>query len=305
METAIVTGANGFIGKAVCRILSNKGVRVYALVRDKNTMSDLVTPLIDVIEIDITAYATLPKLIHDEIDVFYHFAWEGTSGSILSDYTQQIKNIQYTCDTLMVAHTIGCRKFILAGTINELELIQFFHAEENPPRPACNYGIAKLSSDLMCKTIANSLDMKYNTAIIGSCFGPGDKSKRLHNVFISHLLKGTCPKLIEANNLHDWIYIDDVAEMFYAIGRNSVNLKNYYIGHDKLRPLRDILLEVRDILNPGVSISFGEIKGSLNIDYSMVDVSSVYKDTGYVSESDFAACVIQTAEWVKCNYSCF
>lgn len=299
MKSAIVTGANGFIGKAVCKVLLEKGVKTYAIVRNRDSMSEMLQyDKLVVVEADFSTYDLLPQKITEPIDVFYHFSWEGASGSILSDYTQQIKNIQYTCDTLSVANKIGCRKFILAGTINELELMQFFQAEQQVPRPACIYGIAKLSCDLMCKTIAADLGIQYNTAIIGSCFGPGDKSKRIHNVFISSMMHGIHPKLVAATNMHDWIYIDDVADMFYAIGCKSINMKNYYIGHNQLRVLKDILLEVRDILNPEMDITFGQISAPFLIDYSLVDINSVYEDTDYRCKSDFRECILKTAEWV-------
>ena len=299
MKTAIVTGANSFIGAKLCKTLLEKGVRVYGIVRNKVSVANVNSPLFHVIEADFSTYYKLPELIKDEIDVFYHIAWEGTSGPVLGDYTQQIKNIQYACDALCISHKIGCKKFINAGTINELEQLQLFKAEENKPRLACIYGVSKLSCDFMCKVIATNLGINYNTAIIGSCFGPGDKSRRIHNVFISNMLKGTRPKLVEANNYYDWIYIDDVADMFYEIGKKSVNMKNYYLGHNKLRVLKDILFEVRDILNPGIELVFGELIDTAKVDFSLVDINSVYEDTGYVCKSDFKQSVLRTAEWVK------
>lgn len=300
MNVAVVTGANGFIGNAVCVSLLKRGIKVYAIVRKKESItSNMDNPLLHVVEADFSNYDKLVEVIHDDIDVFYHFAWEGSSGPILGDYNQQIKNIKYTCDTLVIAKKLNCKKFIMAGTINELELLQFFKAENNEPRLACIYGISKLSCDLLCKTIASDLKINYNTAIIGSCFGPGDKSRRIHNVFISNVIKGNQPKLVEATNLHDWIYIDDVADMFYEIGNKSINMKNYYMGHNKLRVLRDILLEVRDVLKPDLNIVFGEIKGTFEIDYSLVDINSVYEDTDYTCKSDFKENVLKTADWVK------
>lgn len=298
MKVAIITGANGFIGKAVCKALLNNGVKVYAIVRNKEAMNDLENENVIVIKGELGRYHMLSTQIPQNVDVFYHFAWEGASGVILSDPVQQIKNIGYTCEALQFAVEIKCKKFIMAGTINELELFQMMEAEKFPPRPACAYGIAKLASDFLCKTIANE-KIHFNCAIIGSCFGPGDMSRRIHNVFINAMLKGETPKLVKADNLHDWIYIDDVANMFVAIGEKSVNMKNYYLGHRELRLFKDILLEVRDILNPDMEIIFGEIKGKFFIDYSLVDTNSVYEDTNYQCTSDFKKAILATAEWVK------
>ncbi|MCM1161408.1 MAG: NAD(P)-dependent oxidoreductase [Roseburia sp.] len=301
MKDAVITGANGFIGSAILKMLVKNNIKVYAVVRNRESLKEFWgNSLVDIIESDFAHYEKeLPERIPKDVDVFYHIAWEGAYGPILGDYTQQIKNIQYTCDAITMAHKLQCKKFIMAGTINELELLQFFHAEKDVPRKACIYGISKLSCDLMCKTLANEYGILYNTAIIGSCFGPGDRSKRIHNVFISNMLNGTRPKLISKDTLHDWIYIDDVAEMFMHIGDKSVNMKNYYLGHNYLRKLEDILYEVRDILNPKVELVFGEIESSFLIDYSLVDLNSVYEDTDYVCKTDFKEAVLKTADWIK------
>lgn len=301
MKNAIITGANGFIGSAILRTLVKNEIKVYAVVRNAESLKEYKeNPFVEIVESDFAHYdEDLPVQIPKGVDVFYHIAWEGAYGPILGDYTQQIKNIQYTCDAITLAHKLECKKFIMAGTINELELLQFFHAEKDVPRKACIYGISKLSCDLMCKTLANEYGILYNTAIIGSCFGPGDHSKRIHNVFISNMLNGTRPKLISKDTMHDWIFIDDVAEMFMYIGDKSVNMKNYYLGHNYLRKLEDILNEVRDILNPNVDLVFGEIESSFLIDYSLVDLNSVYEDTEYECKTDFKEAILKTAEWIK------
>ena len=36
MKKAIVTGSNGFVGSNVCKRLCDDGVKVYAVVKDKN-----------------------------------------------------------------------------------------------------------------------------------------------------------------------------------------------------------------------------------------------------------------------------
>lgn len=299
MKTAIVTGANGFIGKAVCRELLNKNICVTAIVRDKESMIDIIDEHLVVIEAELSEYLKLINKLPHQIDVFYHFAWRGAYGIELGDYKKQIRNIEYTCDALSLASEIGCKKFIMAGTINELELLQFFNAERNEPRKACIYGIAKLACDFMCKTIVANNSMKFNVAIIGSCFGPGDYSKRIHNTVIEKLMKNERPMLVDGDTLHDWIFIDDVAKMFFYIGQNSINMKNYYLGHRKLRRLEEIVNEVRDEINPSMDLVYGEIKSSFLIDYSLVDLDAVYNDTGFEAESDFKESIRKTVDWLK------
>lgn len=298
MESAIVTGANGFIGNAVCRELLNNNISVTAIVKDKNSMSQIKNKNLVIVEAELKEYLNLVNKLPKDIDVFYHFAWDGAYGPILGDYEKQIRNIQYACDALSLAKKIRCKKFIMAGTINELELPQFYEADINIPRRACIYGIAKLACDFMGKTLAADWGIDFNVAIIGSCFGPGDNSQRIHNTIISKLLRGERPVLINGDTVHDWIYIDDVARMFRSLGVHSVNMKNYYLGHRSLRRLDEIVADVRDELNPDVELKFGEIQSSFNIDYSLVDLDALYRDTGCIAESDFKESIRLTADWL-------
>lgn len=299
MQSAIVTGANGFIGEAVCRELFSRGIEVTAVVRNKNNLTKIKNTKMKIFEANMDEYLQMGDSLPKNQDVFYHLAWDGAYGEDLADYHKQIQNIEYTCDAINLAQQIGCKKFIVAGTINELELLQFFEAEYNRPREACIYGIAKLACDLMGKTIAAKNGIHFNVAIIGSCFGPGDKSKRIHNTVIKKLMAGEAPILINGDTLHDWVYIDDVAKMLWRLGETSVNMRNYYLGHRKLRKLKDIICDVRDVVNPKVELKFGEIQSSFKIDYSLVDMNALYRDTGYEAEADFKKSIEKTKIWLE------
>ncbi len=298
MKSAIVTGANGFIGNAVCQRLLAHNIFVIAIVRDKKSMEQVKSDNLLVVEAELKEYLNIADKLPKDIDVFYHFAWDGAYGLILGNYQKQIENVKYTCDAINLAKKISCKKFIMAGTINELELPQFYEADKNIPRRACIYGIAKLASDFMGKTLAADWGINFNVAVIGSCFGPGDNSERIHNTVISKLLRGESPILISGDTLHDWIYIDDVAKMFHALGMHSVNMKNYYLGHRNLRRLDEIVIDVRDEINPEIELSFGGIQSSFYIDYSLVDLEALYRDTGCVATADFKESIRITADWL-------
>ncbi|MDU5104017.1 MAG: NAD(P)-dependent oxidoreductase [Clostridium butyricum] len=300
MKKVIITGASGFIGKSLIMELLKNEVQIYAIVRDKNNIKELKdNNNINIIEADFTEYNNLHNLIDDDIDVFYHFAWDGTYGSKLNDVELQLENVKKSYIALEEAIKMQCKKFIMAGTINELEIRGYLEKEFFEPRMACIYGISKLAFELIGKTVAFHNNIEFCTAIIGSVFGPGDKSKMIQNILIEKFLNGESPRLVEGNYLYDWIYIDDAVSQLIAVGEKGINFKNYYIGHNQLKTFKEIILEVRDIINPKLPIKFGDIKDTSIIDYSKININSVYEDTGVLPSCDFRESILKTAEWVK------
>ena len=90
MKTVIVTGANGFIGSALCRKFAENNVRVLAFVKEK---SDRVDGLhnVKVFKDNFGGFENLDKVIGDEhVDEFYHLAWAGVSNSFNADYNVQL-----------------------------------------------------------------------------------------------------------------------------------------------------------------------------------------------------------------------
>lgn len=74
----------------------------------------------------------------------------------------------------------------------------------------------------------------------------------------------------------------------------------YYIGSGEPKPLREFLLEMRDIVNPEAELGLGDIpfKG-VDISYDQFDLKKVERDTGYQNEVPFAEGIRMTAEYIR------
>jgi len=67
MKKAIITGASGFIGKALCKRLLNDGYYVYAVVRNKEKMKDIVeNNNLKIIVLDLKNYIDLLIKVAEE-----------------------------------------------------------------------------------------------------------------------------------------------------------------------------------------------------------------------------------------------
>lgn len=301
MKTAIVTGANGFIGRALTRELLKRGTTVYAIgFHFGNDCEINVSKNYIPIELDFQHYIQmkdyLPKC---EIDVFYHLAWGGGfERNTLRDYQLQLENAKAAGDAMISAIQINARRFVYAGTINEIETQQFIdHFATFQTRPTCIYAAAKLTAELICRTLAQENRLHYCAGLIPMIYGEGNRSKQLINVVVGELIHGREPKLINGNNKYDLVHVDDVARAFVEIGSKGVDGKRYYIGHRELKTFRQWMQEVRDIVSPQTGLRFGEFDDPLNLDYSLLGLNDLYLDTGFECREDFSEKMKKYVEW--------
>lgn len=77
------------MGSNVCKRLCADGVKVYAVVKDKNEKINNIEKLdgIEIVYCELDEIEALfDKILDRDIDVFYHFAWVGSAGR--SDVTR-------------------------------------------------------------------------------------------------------------------------------------------------------------------------------------------------------------------------
>ena len=304
MKKVIVTGANGFIGTALCRELSNQGISVIAVVRNEEENISNIENLkgLRVVYSDLSEFKNLNEKISDrDIDVLYHLAWVGSAGPLRGSADVQFNNIKYTCDTVKACSKMNCKRFVFASSIMEYE-IEAVMATDATPGINTLYSSAKVSADYMARTIAGSLGVDYIRAVISNIYGPGELSPRLVNTSIRKLLNGEHCAFSAGEQTYDFIYIDDAVKTFVAIGEKGVANRTYYIGSQKPRPLKEFLCELRDQVDPNIEIGLGEIPfNGVSLTYTEFDIHAVKNDTGFVPSVSFTEGIKNTIEWIKEN----
>ncbi|WP_027205253.1 NAD-dependent epimerase/dehydratase family protein [Butyrivibrio fibrisolvens] len=303
MKKALVTGANGFVGAAVCKQLALKNYEVIAVIR--NQASDISRlagiPDIRMVYCDLSDIKNLHHVIADrDVDYTYHFAWTGSSGSLRSNYHVQTDCVKYTCDVVKACSEIGCKRFIFAGSIMEYEIQ---NAVKNEGKLSANtvYSSAKLAADNMARAISNDLGVEYICGIISNIYGPGEKSPRLVNSTIRKLLKGEHCKFSSGEQLYDFIYIDDAARAFTVIGEKGTNNRSYYIGTNP-RKLKEYLQMIKDVINPDILLGFGELPDPITtLSYSEFDVCALENEFDFDSNISFKEGIEATVRYIKEN----
>lgn len=303
MKKAIVTGANGFVGSNVCKELSKNGVEVYAIVKDTNENISNIKALenLKIVYCDLNDIAKLFDMISDrDIDVFYHFAWVGSAGPLRCDENIQLQNALWTAQALRTADKMGCKKFVNAGSIAEKEVYTAVYTQESTPSLPYIYGAGKLIAHTICKPIANSLNIDLCWAVITNTYGVGELSPRLVNSSIRKIIAGEPLQFTSGTQNYDFIYIDDTAKAFVAIGEYGKANKEYTIGSGNARPLKEFLLEMHESIAPQSEIIFGDVPFTgVNMPIEAFDTSDIENDCYFKPTISFAEGTKLTMDWIK------
>lgn len=300
MENVIVTGANGFIGKTLVNALLEKGYHVVALdIRfdDMLTNDERVT-CVNVMNKEVAALAE--EMPHQEYRCFFHLAWAGTSGSARADYAVQLNNVKLTCDYIKLCSEIGCKRAVYASSINEMETYEYLQSDDIEPAGGYIYGTGKLAAHLMGETVAKLNGIEFIPVIITNIYGVGEKSARMIYTSINKLVHKEHCSFTAGYQTYDFIYITDAINSIIAVAEKGKAFNRYYIGSGEPKPLREFLLQMRDIVDPEAELGLGDIpfKG-VDISYSQFDLKKVERDTGYQNEIPFAEGIRMTAEYIR------
>lgn len=300
MENVIVTGANGFIGKTLVNALLEKGYHVVALdIRFDDVLED--DERVTCVSVMNKEVATLADEIpHQEYRCFFHLAWAGTSGPARADYAVQLNNVKLACDYIKLCGEIGCKRVVYASSINEMETYEYLQSDDIEPAGGYIYGTGKLAAHLMGETVAKINGIEFIPVIITNIYGVGEKSARMIYTSINKLVHKEHCSFTAGYQTYDFIYITDAINSIIAVAEKGKAFNRYYIGSGEPKPLREFLLEMRDIVDPEAELGLGDItfKG-VDISYDQFDLKKVELDTGYRNEVPFAEGIRMTAEYVR------
>ena len=103
----------------------------------------------------------------------------------------------------------------------------------------------------------------------------------------------------------DFLYVSEVARALRYIGEKGMAEKTYAIGSGVFKPLKDYIMQIRDIINPELELGIGEVPSFSNRAFSScVSIYDLTKDTGFVPEVDFVTGITRTIKYYQKCLSC-
>lgn len=265
---AIVTGATGFIGLALCRELLQNGYEVVAVIRPDARKKDKILDLqkeveesdksLQTLEVSLEEMSRLYTQYGIHADFFFHLAWNGSSGTAREDFDTQHSNIAFTANAIRAAKACGCKKVIGAGSQAEYGVVDGVAFEEKTvPHPFMMYGSAKLAACQMGTVLAKQLQIGFVWPRIYSVYGVGENPGTLVNYVMDTLKKGEIPELSLCENMWNFLYVSDCARALRMLAENENTQGIYHVASKDTRQLKEYVMEMRDLIAPDLELGFG------------------------------------------------
>lgn len=300
MKRVIITGATGAVGTALVQELIQNGIEVLVFCREGSKRNEgiLRHELVKIKYCSLEQLATVQNDTNKNYDVFYHFAWAGTTGAARNDLYLQNQNVQYALDAVATAKRFGCDAFIGAGSQAEYGRVEGILKPDTPTFPETGYGIGKLCAGQMTREYAHQLGIRHVWTRILSVYGPNDGAQSMVMSAIHKLQQGQEPQFTKGEQLWDYLYSADAAKAFRLLGERGFDGKTYVLGSGSARPLKDYIKEIGNVVNPAVKLSFGALPyAEKQVMHLQADISELQKDTGFTPKMQFRSGIRTILEW--------
>lgn len=299
MKRVIVTGANGFIGSSLIKKLIDNGVEVIAV--DISFTYPRLPKSSMIKEIEARVDASLANMIPSgEYDALYNFAWKGVNGSDKADPKVQLDNIRMTIDCADICKQLGIKKYLCAGTVAENAVYSLPHLQKT--NGGMMYGVAKHACRLIVEDYCKNIGQEFVWMQFSNIYGVGNKTGNLVSYTLGELMAGRDATFGPALQPYDFIYVDDLIEAVYLLGKNETKDSFYYIGSGSPRILKDYLLRIGELAGCPDNVSIGK-RPDDGIKYSveMFDNTPLVETIGEYVKTQFDEGIIKTIEWLKQN----
>ena len=296
-----LTGASGFVGSFFLRnLLSSSEYEVSVLLRnpkDAWRIQDLLPRVrvisgeldrLDMIKAELSAFCP---------DAFVHLAWDGVLGGERNDPSQW-RNVSSTMELVELAKKVNAKSFIGLGSQAEYGPCQNKIDEFCQTKPTTLYGVSKLASQLLSERLCAEYGIRHAWLRLFSSFGPTDNPEWLIPYLTKSLIAKERPKLTAAEQLWDYIYVEDVASAIRAVLDSKDAQGVFNLGSGHAYRLKTIIEKIRDLIDSQLPLGFGEVQYRPDqVMHLQADISRLNKATDWSPKFDLDQAIKETVAW--------
>jgi len=252
-----VTGATGFIGENLLKILLDKKYDIYAIVRVTSSISE-VDKRAHFFHYDGNVDNLLKFFEKEQFDGVIHLASFFLASHTPMEIPKMIaSNITFATEILEACKISKVKWFLNTGTF-----WQHYHTKEY--NPVNLYAATKEAFEKIAKYYTQTSDLIFVTIKLNDTFGPNDTRKKIFNFWNKIAKTGEVLEMSEGKQIIDISYIQDVIyayelliEYLNSNNRNDFQNKCYVVTSNERVTLRELASIFEKATNTKLNIKWG------------------------------------------------
>jgi UDP-glucose 4-epimerase len=287
----LVTGATGFVGHHLCKLLLDLNADVYGTALDGRLHQELNR--LPLTYIDFRDQNTLGSYIHNvRPDYVLHLA-------SLVNTCQEIELVQPT----LQHNLLGTINLMLSLAKTQVEKIVIVSSSETPAAseaPNSPYSASKEAITSYAKMFATLYKLPISIAKLFTCFGPFQRRNKLIPYIIESITRGVKPKLTNPEKVLDFIFVKDfVRGLLFTAKNDSAFGDTLDFGSGKGVQVEGMAKLIERLCNDQSSIDnqcylpYNNRKGSL------ANIQETYNATGWAPVWTFEEALSETIFWFQ------
>ena len=309
METYLVTGAAGFIGRSIAAELLARGKKVRGIDNFVTGKRENLLGLeaMDFIEADINDAAAVAKACRGVECIFHEAAIPSVPRSIEDPVASNRAGVSGTVQLLVAAKNAMVRRVVYAGSSSVYGNTPTLpKSEQMQPSPISPYAVAKLAGELYMQSFTRVYGLETVIIRYFNVFGPWQDPTSHYSgilaIFTMKMLAGETPTIYgDGEQSRDFTFIQNVVHgnlLASEAPAERVSGKVFNIATGN----RVTLKQTVEILRRATGYT-GEVRyaaeRSGDVKHSLADISRAKESFGYEPLVDFNEGIERTVAWYK------
>lgn len=300
----LVTGASGFIGANLYKMIAKVRRDVFAVVRQEKgwRLSDVHDEKVMAIDLnDVTATKNLVDTVQPRT-VFDCAAYGAYS-------FEEDADLIYRTNFLAVVNLVNrlaegaLAAYVHAGSSSEYGMRCSAPAENDGRDPNSHYAVSKASASDFLQFVGKHRALPCVNLRLYSVYGPLEDTSRLIPNLLRQALSGGFPPFVNARTSRDFVHVEDVCLAFiHAALRMHPDIygQSFNIGSGVCTTMMDLAKISGEVFGIAQAPKFGGMDGrAWDLPEWYADASLASQVLGWAPQISLADGLRQTADWVR------